>query len=65
LTALGSRNAEVVFLAEFALSECGVTLDSAVLGQTVERAHGRIRTIQHEATTQPKPPDRPLCLIDE
>jgi hypothetical protein len=64
-TGLQSRNEQVVFLHNFAETECGKSLSNQVLGYEFEIQESHLRTIRSKAKTRACPPHRPLALNSE
>jgi hypothetical protein len=64
-TSIEARNTQLVFLAEFAQTECGVMLDTACLADLFQLTCSRVRTIRAKAQRKQKPPHRPLALSNE
>jgi hypothetical protein len=63
--ALDSRNQQLVFLCDFAQTECSTRLPAAIVAQIFEIQVGHVWKIQSKAQKNPKPPYRPLALSPE
>jgi hypothetical protein len=61
-TGLQSRNEQVVFLHNFAETDCGKSLSNQVLGYIFEIQESHARKIHNKAKTKPRAPHRPLAL---
>jgi hypothetical protein len=60
-----SRDAQLVFVEEFAQKDCGVTFDTICLTDLFELTRSRIRTICTRAQKKQQPSHRPLALSNE
>jgi hypothetical protein len=63
--AIESRNAQLVFIEQFAKTKCGVTIDITVFVALFELTRSRVRAIGVKAQSQQRSPYRPLALSDE
>jgi transposase len=63
--ALESRNSQLVYLADSAQLECGITLDAAHLADVFELARGLVRTVRSKARARRKAPYRPRMLTED
>jgi hypothetical protein len=64
-TGLPSRNEQVVFLHNFAETECGKSLSNQVLGHVFEIQESQMRKIRGKAKTKARAPHQPLALNSE
>jgi hypothetical protein len=64
-TRLQSGNEQVVFLHNFAETECGKSLSNQVLGYVFEIQESHVRKIRSQAKTKARTPRRPLALNSE
>jgi hypothetical protein len=62
---LQSRNEQVVFLHNFAETECGESLFNQVLGYVFEIQESHMRKIHSKTKTKARAPHRPLALNSE
>jgi hypothetical protein len=63
--ALESRNQQVVFLYDFVMSECSISLPAAIIGQIFEILEARVWTIRSKAQNTARPGHRPFALSSE
>jgi hypothetical protein len=63
--AIESRNAQLVFVEEFAQKGGGVTFDTTYLADAFDPTRSRIRTIRAKAQKKQRPSHRPLTLSNK